>query len=388
MTVVGDASLAVSTPVGAALEAVRRSRTLVILGHAVLAGQLFLLTVIGLGTFPVEHPVLGAAVSTALLAGQLALAFGRLGRWRRLVYAAILGLSVGLLPVLGTGWLGSFWFAGAATALTLPGRPAAAVCAASLAVWVAKWVDFGAEQQWSTGYFAAGVSYVLVIGPFGTAALVALARLTDTVDRLREARAAVAEQAAVSERGRVSRDLHDVLGQSLSAIALKSDLALRLLEQDRPAAARQIEDLEQIAQALANEAEAVTSGQVQLTTVTEADRAAALLHAAGIDTHLSLDAARLSPSVDALFGWAVREGATNVLRHSAATACAITTTRTSHGVHLEIVNDGAPPRERGGQGSGLLGLQARARALGGRVDAAPTPDRRYCLRVDIPQSEP
>jgi two-component system sensor histidine kinase DesK len=204
------------------------------------------------------------------------------------------------------------------------------------------------------------------------------------VQRLQAARDAAAGQAADRERSRVSRDLHDLVGQSLSAITLKSGLAERLLSLDRSAAARQLEDLEQITAELAREAGAVTAGRRRAEFTVEAERAQALLHAATLD----LCTRPTTSAADALFGWAIREATTNVLRHSRATKCTITTASGQEEMWLEIVNDRAvaAPNDPNG-GSGLLGLTDRARALGGRVDASPVHGDRFRLRVELPGAD-
>ena len=87
-----------------------------------------------------------------------------------------------------------------------------------------------------------------------------------------------------------------------------------------------------------------------------------------------------------MLGWAVREGVTNILRHSEAATCSITASQEAGRIRLEIVNDGAPPSA--GQGTGLTGLAERARALSGSVSAHRTPDGHFQLRVEVPQEAP
>ncbi len=365
----------------------RHSRLLVIAGHVVLALNLFCLTVIGLGTFPVEHPVIGAAASLGLCGFQLGLALATPRAPRSVALLVAVGLlSIGLIPVLGEAWLPSLWFAGAAAGLVLPPWPAVATATGLLVEWLVIWGRYGAVHDWTVAEQVVGLSYVLVIGPFGAAALYCLARLPSLIQRLQVARAVAAEQAAERERARVSRDLHDLLGQSLSAITLKSGLAERLLADDRSAAARHLEDLEQIAAELEREAAAVAAGQRRPELADEANRAQSLLGAAGIRTTVELGAGPTTQATDALFGWAVREAATNVLRHSRATRCTITAARHRDHVWLEIENDGASTEARGG-GAGLLGLADRASALGGRFEAGHVHEDRFHLRVEIPRAQ-
>ncbi len=377
-----------SSPIASPIETSRWLRLmLVVAGHVLLALILFSHTVIGLGFYPVVHPVIGVLASVGLCGFQLVLALVRPPpRWSMALLIAIVLLSVGLLPVLGLGWLGSCWFAGAAAFLVLPRRRATTFASGLLLLWLA----IAARHDIGRGVWFTNVElgYIVIIGPFGAAALYSLARFSEMVQRLQTARAAAAGQAADRERSRVSRDLHDLVGQSLSAITLKSGLAERLLPLNRSAAARELEDLEQITAELAREAGAVAAGRRRAEFTVEAERAQALLHAAGITTTLDLCTRPTTSAADALFGWAIREATTNVLRHSRATKCTITTAGGQEEMWLEIVNDRAAAAANDPNGgSGLLGLTDRARALGGRVDASPVHGDRFRLRVELPGAD-
>jgi two-component system, NarL family, sensor histidine kinase DesK len=109
------------------------------------------------------------------------------------------------------------------------------------------------------------------------------------------------------------------------------------------------------------------------------------LGAAGIDARVDLDLPGVPPAVEAVLAWAVREGVTNVLRHSQASACQITAGRRDGQVWLEVGNDGARAPARAGDGSGLAGLTDRAFSLAGSVIAGPTRDGRFRLLVEVPE---
>ena len=227
------------------------------------------------------------------------------------------------------------------------------------------------------------VVYLSAILLMGGACLYAAARLVRVVDGLYDARAELAQVAVDRERLRISRDLHDLLGSSLSAVSLNGDLALRLLSSDPQAARSEIASLTQLARNALRDIRGVTRGQPKASYRAEVDGAAALLAAAGISTHIDADLPQLSPPVDDVLGWAVREAVTNILRHSEAETCSITARRQAGRTRLEIVNDGASPGVA--EGTGLAGLAERARALSGSASAQHIPDGRFRLAVEVPE---
>jgi two-component system, NarL family, sensor histidine kinase DesK len=121
--------------------------------------------------------------------------------------------------------------------------------------------------------------------------------------------------------------------------------------------------------------------------LTETEGAAALLRAANIDARVDLPLRDLPPAVDQVFAWTVREGITNVLRHTEARTCSIGAIRADGRARLEIVNDGAGPSSAmrsSVEGSGLAGLTARAEALGGFLKATRSVDGDFHLVVEVP----
>jgi len=205
---------------------------------------------------------------------------------------------------------------------------------------------------------------------------------TRLIRAARELQAARAELATGHERLRVSRDVDDLASQSLSAVALKGDLALRLLPDDPTAARTEMESLTATARDALHEVQAATRGAHVTALHTEAGGAMRLLAAAGIDTHVNVGVSVPGPAADVL-ARALREGVTNVLRHSEARTCSITTARSDRSVRLEIVNDGA--RTPSGPKSGLAELAERAQALSGSVTAGPTRDGGFRLLIELPE---
>ncbi|MGI5499391.1 sensor histidine kinase [Lentzea sp. CA-135723] len=196
------------------------------------------------------------------------------------------------------------------------------------------------------------------------------------LDRSREVRANLA---VAEERLRFARDLHDVVGRNLSAVALKADLAAQLARRDRSTAAiDEMLEVRQIAQDSLDELRAVVSGYRTADLTVELAGARSLLASAGIDCRVIGDVTFAGEPAGAL-GWAVREGVTNVLRHSEATTCTITL----RGKVLTMSNDGASPSPFR-FGSGLTGLHERVAALGGSVTATPEPPNRFVLTVELP----
>ena len=324
---------------------------------------------------------LGLGVLLLQLRHGLAMARGRRPRaawWTLLALAALV-----YLPLLWFGWNWVYMQVAlmASMPMVLRGWRLAVALASPVVATDLMVVWLGAGQPVSTvAYSAVYATFTLVVL---TAALYGSARLVRVLEELQATRAELAELAVGRERLRVSRDLHDLLGQSLSAVSLKGDLAIRLLGRDPPAARAEIEGLTGVARQALQGIRAVTRDEHAVSLATEVEGAAGLLRAAGIDTRVDLDLPRLPGPVEEVLGWAVREGVTNVLRHSQARTCWISAGRRDGRLWLEIVNDGAGLPA--GQGSGLAGLTDRSQMVSGSVSAGRTPEGRFRLLVEVPQ---
>lgn len=219
--------------------------------------------------------------------------------------------------------------------------------------------------------------------------MIGLTRLSATLQALQTARAELARLAVMEERMRLARDLHDLLGHNLSLITLKSELARRLLIQEPARAAQEIHEVEDVARQTLREVREAVAGYRQPRLESELDGARQMLSAAGIACQVEHTAGALPPTTDAVLAWTVREGVTNVIRHSRARRCLIQLTCEDGIVYAEVTNDGyrGPEGARKGTGSGLSGLTERVTAYGGRIEVGPlrtAGEHGFRVRVELP----
>ena len=342
----------------------------------------------GPGLGPARYPVIPVLLGLAMGAVQLRHSFAAArGERPRFGLATLLLLAVLVyLPMawFGWAWAGSQALLIASAVMVLRGRLAVVVCAAVTLGTVA--VDVAEDIAQGGAGAAAGVPFYILWWGVGLPALglslYGAVWLVRVAGELQAARTELAELGIGRERLRVSRDLHDLLGQSLSAVSLKADLAVRLLPTDTEAAREQIEDLRGVARGALRGVRTLARDEHAVSLRTETDGAAALLAAAGVRASVTVNLPGLAAPAEQVLAWAVREGVTNVLRHSDARTCSITGTRDGGTVRLEIVNDRARPAP--GDGAGLAGLAERARALSGSVCGRGTGDGGYRLLVEIP----
>ncbi len=301
---------------------------------------------------------------------------------RLLLLAALVALTLALylisVPRAMPPWI--FVFAAIATGVTLPTKPALLAIAAL--------IGFATAVGGSVVGLKVGlIPMVVGMGVVGGGA-VATNRLVLTVRELHAARREIARLAVNEERLRFARDLHDLLGHSLSLIALKSELAGRLLPTAPERAAAEIGDVERVARDALREVREAVTGYRQPTLAAELRGAAAMLAAAGITADLDDPPAALPPPLAALFAWAVREGVTNVIRHSGARRCAVRIARADTTVALTVTDDGRGTGDDAAAGSGLAGLAERVAACGGTMEAGAAPQGGYRLRVVVPFAAP
>ena len=196
---------------------------------------------------------------------------------------------------------------------------------------------------------------------------------------LAEARAELSRLSAENERFRIGRDLHDLLGHSLTAITVQAGLARRLGASDPAQALQEIAEVEALARQSLADVRAAVTGFRDVTLAGELATGRELLRAVGITADLpgAGDIDIVDPTYQKLFGWAVREGLTNVIRHAHASSCAVRLSRSS----VEIVDDGVGVNAA--PGIGLSGLRERVAAAGGVLDAGPLQPSGWRLRVSL-----
>lgn len=206
-------------------------------------------------------------------------------------------------------------------------------------------------------------------------------RLLSVIAELDATRQELAREAVDRERLRFSRDLHDLLGHTLSVMVVKGEAIRRLLPADPNAAAGHAADIEAIGRESLTEVRAAVTGYRDTDLGRELDRAKIALDAAGVKLDVERPADALPSEVDTVLGWVVRESVTNVLRHSAAEHCRIDLTAETDAARLLVADDGVGGEPKGG--AGLRGLRERVTTAGGTV-TIPETRRGFTLAVEVP----
>lgn len=228
--------------------------------------------------------------------------------------------------------------------------------------------------------------YIVLVMVLATLGIVGSRRMVEHNRQLRQAREEIARLAVAEERLRFARDLHDLLGHSLSVIVLKSELAGRLAPSTPERAAQEVRDVERVAREALREVREAVAGYRQPSLGQELESAAVTLAAAGVAAHVEPLAGPLPTPVDATLAWAVREGVTNVIRHSRARTATIRLARQEYRVELELVDDGVGC-DGCSAGNGLRGVRERVAARDGTVSFGPGADGGFRLRIDLPLNE-
>jgi two-component system, NarL family, sensor histidine kinase DesK len=393
-----------------------------------------------------SHPLTGrdvflilATLAFAVLADRTVLVPmpepGRYARWQWMLLPLLAGLGGALFAAGGMGWLTALAVASAAVGRISPGGRATVI---------------GLLACTGTAVAIAGLTGVGYGNTIVAGAVVALGNLLAhsaerrnvLMYRLNETRAELARVAVAEERLRISRDLHDLLGHSLSLITLKAELAGRVIGTDPERAAREIAELETVARRSLTEVRQAVTSYRQPSLAAELVSSRRMLASAGIECRVRVPGAySLPPAVDGLLAWTVREGATNIVRHAAARHAEIVIELTGTQASALLSDDGTGPRGKslpifaraagrpaagagaagrpaagagaggararagawagddgapreGGAvagvaaGSGLAGLAERAARLGGTLSAGAGTDGGFRLQVSVPLTGP
>ncbi|RVU26173.1 sensor histidine kinase [Streptomyces antnestii] len=345
----------------------------------------------GLGAFSnllqgkTANPWVGGIGLLAFNSLYIAVVFRAFDKRRREARSTILALTAmgvltcGLAIGYGGSWLVFFPLFGLAAGSVLRSRRLG-LAGLGLSVFAGSVATFKEGMGWD----AVNIAYGTFLSTMVTAAILSL---SEAVSELRAAREELAHRAVEKERLRFSRDLHDLLGHTLSVIVVKSEAARRLAHRDLDAALTQVSDIESVGrQALTEIREAVT-GYREGSLTTELDRARSALTAAGIEPVVRQSGPPLAAQTEALLGWVVREAVTNVVRHSGAARCEISVDGGPERVRLRVHDNGrgaaADPPEPGIGGTGLRGLTERLAAAGGSLEAGPAP-RGFTVTAELP----
>jgi two-component system sensor histidine kinase DesK len=367
-----------------------------------IAGTVFtgvwLLYLIGGVSYLVSHPYsalyIGAGLAIIVVFSALYLIlvpnWPSRGRYRRSGLAALALLAVVFCVFYGqTGAVALWIFVSSASGLLVDNRRWAARAVLGCVVC---YVIFSGTTHVDGTTFLGNVLPVFI-----GFAMIGLRRQFELTAELSRAREEVAMLAASEERLRLARDLHDLTGQSLSMITLKSELAARLLRRlpagdDRDRAIAETEEVAAVGRQTLHDIREAVSGYRRPTLAVEVITARTALESAGITPHddadLILRSGTFDPEAEAALAWCLREAITNVIRHSGARNCHIGIARRERDLSLEVRDDGAgfgavAEDCPGVTGTGLRGMSERLTAVGGHLEVRPSGDG-FCLIATVP----
>jgi two-component system sensor histidine kinase DesK len=378
----------------------------VLAGYVVLMGTLGTAAWVGsdlYGEITASHPetwriVLGGVCTAMLVAPYPILLWRAIMHRTRDADKFVVGWML-LVAMVLVGALGNVWV----MALTAPAalfgvvwtlRAGRAVVVSALLAGTL--LGFGLAHGWPVFRTVFYGGYLIAVTFSGAVSL----WFCHVVEELRQTRAELAGRAVGAERQRFARDLHDVLGHSLQAVALRAELAERMIEKGSGAGdghpardewtkqvSGELAEIQRVARGAVNDVREVVRGHRATSLRTELEGMTAVLQAAGVRCETPSVPPGLPGHVHEALGWVVRESATNVLRHSSATWCSLRVTVEDGFVRLEIANDGAGGLLSDDQGSGLAGLTERITGRGGAFEAGYAGDGTFRVTADVPMSE-
>jgi len=264
-------------------------------------------------------------------------------------------------------------------------------------IYAAAFIPFITENNWITGATIASSAIVMAVEgwyahfspwSWGICAFFAIAVGAANVIAAQKMRAAqklglaheeIAHLAKIAERERIARDLHDVLGHTLSVVVLKSELAGKLMDRDPDRARREIGEVEQIARKALGDVREAISGYRAGGLAAEIARAQTTLDAAGVLLECQSKPPQLPPAEETVLSLIVREAVTNIVRHAQASRCVLEIQSGDEGTALVVQDDG-----RGGvrqEGNGLRGMRERAVSIGGTFQIDSAQGTRLVIRI-------
>lgn len=248
-----------------------------------------------------------------------------------------------------------------------------------LAAYTVEWVLLG----WSLLYMLSAVMVGLAVGLMN----ISIARRAQADAALALSHEEVRRLAALAERERIGRDLHDLLGHTLSLVALKSDLAGKLMARDPLAARREIEDVSRVARDALSQVRRAVSGIRAAGLAAELASAKLLMESDGVAFAYRTDAGPVPPALETALALTVREAVTNIQRHARAGKAEVSLRADAGHVVLRIVDDGCGSAVV--PGNGLTGMRERLEALGGdlRIDSAPRQGTVLEARLPLPETD-
>ncbi len=282
----------------------------------------------------------------------------------------LIALGVAMVVLLGEPGIACSVYVAIAGVLVFPFRAAAplSLSIAGIVLALGSLADWSSQIGTAFGVMAASVAI------FGLRQV--LARNLDLIKAHQEN----AQLAVESERSRFARDLHDILGHSLTVITVKAELAGRVLDSDPERARTELADLERLSRDALADVRRAVGGYREMSLSGELVRARDALRSAEIDAELPNSTDEVPGELRELFAWTVREGVTNVIRHSGASRCTVSIAPGA----VRVEDDGRGPADATGTGHGLAGLRERAVAAGAVLLTSPAQPRGFRLEVTIP----
>jgi two-component system sensor histidine kinase DesK len=232
------------------------------------------------------------------------------------------------------------------------------------------------NQQWWDIAFPIFMGLIVSVGTISTAAKIEQQQLLERSRELEQ------HLAALGERERIAQDLHDLLGQTLTMVSLKSEVAIKLLETRPEQAKQEMQEIRAASRTALNDVREAVAGMNKTTVETELRRAQQILTSAKIQLTVNGEIPILNAQANQVLGLAVREAMTNIVRHSQATEAIFSIKKVDDAL-LVIVEDNGSMANISSEGSGLTGLRKRIEALGGQTNIQASPNVKISMKVSM-----